>query len=285
MPTRNSNSRKLPFPKLLVSEYSRRIAHELDENRLEYLETKGQDKVYLAIPVGEEYQPTIPDDADHLTLLSDVEHLEENWLAAVDDTRKLQTYLTDLRIKKTIGGSMVPKEIYDNHRRAIGRHVAYKQLLGAQLKGALKRMQLLVNRQMNRQITEEALGEAGIEFKVIDNLLRIIKSSAKQYGFVIAEADQPIMDIAHTLREKQITAYIEKHGAESLYEAFAKSDSIRDKMQDAKDAQHNRTILGVEEQVAQTWADKLHRLSSKDAQAIKYLIDQLLLKKYNSGGV
>lgn len=281
MPTRNSNSRKLPFPKLLVSEYSRRIAHELDATRLEFLEAKKADVVYLALPVGEEYQPSIPDDVNHIDLLSDTQNLEQNWLTAAEDMRRLQAYLADLRIKKTIGDRAVPLEVFEAHRQAIARHVRYKEILAAQLKGMLKRMNTMIDRQMNRKVTEAALNEAGIEARIINELVRIIKSRAKTID--IGDEDWKIVDLAVAYREGKINEYVQKHGASNIYDAFTQTALAASEKRIIGQSDNWQARLTPEpsgqERAFQEMVEKFRQLSAKDYDAVKHIINQLLLKK------
>lgn len=264
-------TKKSSLPFVLVSEFSRRAAHELDNVRFEFLEFKKVDTFY-ALPVGEEYHPGIPDTVDHFALLSDTEHLEQNYVVAQADVRKMQAYLALLNVNKMIGGKNVSLQEFNAHREAIAKHTRYRENLSSQLRAQIRNFKAITHDQfsaLNREVKNTALEEAGIEATIINHLLRITKTYALKNKYSFAPEHQPYIQMAEDYCNGKVSEYVQKVGADNLLRRMTATHLAKENLN-----------IGASE--SGEMAEKIERLSGKDKQAVKYIIDQLLLKKQMS---
>lgn len=107
---------------VFVSQYTRQIAHELDDLRSVWLNRRSNDSVIGTLPP--EIKMALPPDLNHAEFLGDKDNLHTHYADAVRDARLVESYFHQLcRDKKEkrfrIHGRIVTHAEFEEHRRLI----------------------------------------------------------------------------------------------------------------------------------------------------------------------
>jgi hypothetical protein len=120
-----------PKPTVLVSEYTRRVAHELDNLRGDWLiAVKGSEITVL------NDSPYYMNGGifSHLQWLTDYDNVELRYAAAGDRISAIQQVLNETRTQKTLYGQRYPKSEYHHRRNLLKKEFVYLNRLRARLK-------------------------------------------------------------------------------------------------------------------------------------------------------
>ena len=118
-------------PTVLVSEYTRRVAHELDNLRGDWLiAVKGSEITVL------NDSPYYMNGGifSHLQWLTDYDNVEARYVAAGDRISSIQQVLNETRTQKTIYGQRYPLHEYHRRRNLLKKEFVYLNRLRARLK-------------------------------------------------------------------------------------------------------------------------------------------------------
>lgn len=211
------------YPYVLVSEFSRKAAKNLDESRDLWNLARMSDVTFGAIPVGDDFQVSNIEDADHELLLSDIENLEKNYVIVMEDVIKLQKYFGGINgISNTdranIWGKTVSLDVYRIHRKAINELLNYKRLLQTKMRLAIveKNRARAVVGVSSGSVKRLASFHAGKHVELINGLSEAIATCAKIYGFIIPEKFNSVMESSKSLIDYETHKYIERVGIEKI---------------------------------------------------------------------
>ncbi len=129
--------------KVLVSEWSRKAAHNLDHKREEWESARSaSDYAERALVEGLKIDMRL----DHETmLLGSYKNLQDLRLKVVGDIGVLGNFLATMKATGTINGAWYPKPTYEVYRVRLARELAYKHLLATTLKEAMRTRRMLAN--------------------------------------------------------------------------------------------------------------------------------------------
>ena len=162
-----------------MSEYSRRVAHELDDLR-ETWSNKRQDVTFLS-RLPDSIKLKIAEDIDHAILLGDKQNLREHLADATLDHKTIHRYVERLgeqlnRREFVVDGQVVSRYEFQYHRDLMIRFGLYKQDLSVRLKQQVTRHNV-----MHDLVESHGVNFAGqdvpLDVEIVRNLVRIIREA------------------------------------------------------------------------------------------------------------
>lgn len=139
--------------KVLVSEWARRAAHELDDWRSRWLNQRENDTYVFY----DAHRINIKDDLNHEEVLSNLEIAQKHRLSVVQDCETLQRYLTSLKSGRLggaqweVAGRSVSRENYENHRLTVVGELNYKMQLLRDVNSAIKQLSIKQHKNKTRR--------------------------------------------------------------------------------------------------------------------------------------
>jgi len=179
---------------VLVSEYTRRIAHELDDSRSKWLNQRGNASLdYL--PPG--WRMLVPPNIDHARYVSDKTNLDKHFSDSLHDVRMLEACLSQFKsLAKSydyrVNGKVVSKKEFFHCRNLVVAEAAYKKTLSSRLKQQIKRQNIMRDSIVNGLVEEIECKEIPLEIAIIRNLVLIIRKTAMSSGFLALDDESKL---------------------------------------------------------------------------------------------
>lgn len=195
---------------VITSEYTRKIAHELDTERERWLNVRsGSFLDFLPADV----VLLVPLDINHAHYLSDKVNLPKHYSDAVNDEKALQFYLSQLKnMSKTknfrIHGKVVSYNEFCIHRELVLSQLRYSTSLAQRLKHQLKRQNIMRSNILNGDIANIEDKELPVEVEIIRNLVKIIRDENRKNPF-LNEGDNSSLCLSRA--QDYLTAKIEEY--------------------------------------------------------------------------
>lgn len=167
---------------VITSEYSRRVAHELDDSRTRWLnKRKGKFLDYLPASI----KLLVPPDINHATYLGDKVNLLKHYADASSDMHVLQMYLTELKTlakEKSfkVNGEDVSSTEFFYHRKLVIAEMEYKRNLVLRLGQQVKRQNIMRSNLMDGLVSEIDGKRIPAGVELVRGLVAIIKSKSNK---------------------------------------------------------------------------------------------------------
>ena len=204
---------------VFVGQYTRQIAHELDDLRAAW-QNRRENYAWLGT-LPPDYQLILPTNLNHAEFLGDKENLNQHYADAVHDLQLIDSYLTHLRAMKTdrilrVHGQTVTIAEFEDHRNLLLRQREYVLNLSRRLRLQVKRHNI-----MHSQIREARVAEfAGVpvpeDIEIIRQLAKIIKQANRRneplridddISFWLTRADAYLGHAVHEYLAESIELY------------------------------------------------------------------------------
>ena len=133
--------------KVIVSEWTRRAAHNLDMRRDEWLSQKAP--TVFVEPELQKLQ--IDSKIDHIAALTgSYDRIIALSMKARHDVAVLQSYLAKINSTKTINDERVPKHVFEAYRSRVVKEVHYKQFLCTVTKEVSRSKRMFISEGLQR---------------------------------------------------------------------------------------------------------------------------------------
>jgi len=167
----------------MVSEHTRRIAHELDDKHREWILLRKDDALADAL----EPEPLLGDllTPNHLAMLTDYENAEANYMAIREHRRRIENRMVWLKkdkanLLRTYSASDVGTHIYAAHSELV-----YIEKVQLRLKQVLKATRVLVR----SDVIQDALGlESSMAAHVLAELFDVVSKAVNANDIEIIRA-------------------------------------------------------------------------------------------------
>lgn len=171
---------------VITSEYTRKIAHELDAERERWLNVRS-DSFLDFLP--SDVVLLVPQNINHAYYLSDKVNLPKHYSDAMQDRGTLQLYLSQLKQatrskNMRIHGKVVSTVDFFAHRDLVLLQLNYIGSLARRLKHQLKRQNIMRSNIRNGDIDRIDSNGLPFEVEIIRSLVRIIKEENKKNPFL-----------------------------------------------------------------------------------------------------
>ncbi len=118
----------------IVSEYSKRVAHELDDKHHKWIMVRRDDSLQYSLGSEPEPEPTYLIRPNHVAMLGDYENIEENYQKMTESRRRLEVRLTKENSDKARLINTYSASRFFAHINAIKAELAYVESVQIRLK-------------------------------------------------------------------------------------------------------------------------------------------------------
>lgn len=194
---------------VLVSEYTRRIAHELDDSRSKWLNQRGNASLdYL--PPG--WKMLVPPNIDHARYVTDKTNLDKHFSDSLHDVRMLEACLAQFKNLARVhdyrvNGKVVSGAEFWHCRSLVVAEAAYKKTLSARLKQQIKRQNIMRSGLVEGVIDEIGDKKIPVDVEIIRNLVLIIRAANREHD-IIDDNAKNWLDRADAYMTQEVEKYL-----------------------------------------------------------------------------